>query len=357
METLIQTGITIIAGFIGYGIREYQNKIKPFVTFQKILHAKKNDIISIPSHYVNALKNAIYCKGLKEEIRINNFDEVWDRCDDFKRFGLETIQDLTKLMDADDNSEFSDALSECLKGRLLDKFIMVLLVNDLLDFKDYDEKDITVEFTIEKDNGVGFFHFPRNGVGFGRALNHPAIWIHVKPFVETILTLDMEKIKYIFQKIKLLFQEEYNRAVSIYNDLSKINDQYDMYGFAYNITNLSSKPIAINNSGKAIVKLGKNKYPLDVRLASSPSGDEDSKDIDYPLSIKSGESRNVIWFTNDYVAKTKYGDEIINIHDKKNSLFRVEFKIFKIGLLKRFTYQTPYFNFQKHKEKTTDNKV
>ena len=94
-----------------------------------------------------------------------------------------------------------------------------------------------------------------------------------------------------------------------------------MYGFSFSITNLSSRPIAIDNNGEAIIKVGKNKYPIDMKLAIEDIQDDKTIDIDYPLAINSGETKIICWITKKCVSESDYSDGILSAHKQKSSQF------------------------------------
>ena len=202
---LLKVIVPVATAFVGYGIREYQNRNKPFITFDGIVESgKRYDIIKIPKNVIDTLDDAVFCKGLLEETRHGSFLQAYERCSLMKRFGLETLNNFDKLFTTSDKTFFIEALSENFNNNLLDRFIMVLLVNDIINFQKYSISDSKIEFTID-DDGIGFFHFPQNGVSFGKSLKNPAIIYHVLPFIKIIQSLDSGIIIDLFNEIKKLF--------------------------------------------------------------------------------------------------------------------------------------------------------
>lgn len=335
----------LAGGLLGYALREFQNRIKPFFQIYSINGecVAGWELLVIPDNIREQLGDSFYIKTLEKEERFTDVYKCWDRADDVKRFWPDVSLLLEKITETDEQPDLEEHLYELLNSTWFDQWFTRLISRSSIQFtpssSDLPERiSVLIDHENEENNGVIWFRSSFGTTSFGQQLNNPAMLQNFSVFIDNLKRLDSDNIKKSLLTFKRYMEKEYQIAVNVHNDLRKLIDSCSRWLFRIAFTNLSNNPVVITKKAEVTVvdKKTKTPYPLQCALAKIvfQKGETNIQHSNAPISVRGGQTIEFAFVTKLAQSAMELGDDIRNVFERGSGECQVLLHLQRPGLFK-----------------------
>ncbi len=360
IQAYIFTAFLVFFGaIIGYFLREYQNRARPFIAIKEV-----SGDIQKPTQNIGLSKNII--KELASSFLINKLSE-----NDTLGEVRDSFSDAHKIsICGKDFIELIDKISRALKNKDEDTFLK--LISQMLMDVDYEfwlykftsterltpptiSKNLPTKIEIidsDEEDGCIWFIFDRGSTSFGHGFRkHPILRIKCDFFIKLIQTIDFRGLANVFSQIRNIFEKELLIAKDLETKFKEIIDESSRWEIQLYVANLGQTPFLINNTAQLEIleesgaKL--NEECFMILLSKDKDNRLSRKDTLSPLVLGSEQDTSFSFLTKNTQSKMKRGKLLREIYNSGKSECQLSFNIEQAGFKRNKILNTPKFTFKK----------
>jgi hypothetical protein len=333
---------------VGYGLREWRNRVTPL--FEVIGTdggtTKRSETVTVPKEISDELKGSFYLGELQPESSLGDIYDCWNRCDDVKQLWPETKLAIEETIAARTDDEFLRNISEVLRYKKADDWLVRLLINGKLDFQldhavaNGDEK-VHFWFEDEREKCV-WFDLPPNGRSFGNRMDHPAIRDKCMPFIIALSRMHRSGIAHALRQYISVFDVDHRKALACIHDLKKIDNENSQWAFYCYLANTGHSPLVVEKLAALTAVDGrtgtKHRHPCYLCLVDEKSFS--LSDTRTPLIVSPGEGKVFALLTSDRQKDMNLGPALRELYERGDGKCHLSVVLRRSGLLRRQRYRT-----------------
>jgi hypothetical protein len=338
---------------IGYAIREYRNRVRPFFQITEIAGATKktSDMIEIGTNVEQKLKNILLIgdeDDVNKTMYLGTLDEMLNRINILVKKWPDSRVLVSQILKSKDDKTISKALSKALLDIMIENMVHMLLIQDkisVIKSPDGQNKSINIDYDGEGElNGTYWISFPSEMIRFGQDYNKKALKKKVTPFIESISAMNKDIIKDVFRQFNDIMEKEYKTAMECQADVKELvdkNSRWTVHGY---IANISKSPIVIECDG--IIHVHDNrrvKYKESCFLIIENVEIEDEDEVEVkttPLVVRQGEDCEFAFVTKSTQSEMDFGKELRVAFERGEAKCCLSIKLRRVGLIKRQGYKS-----------------
>jgi len=354
-EALIVVIFSAISTAIGYWIREWQNRFRPFmsiVSFEgdNFLRSTK---IKLDSDIAEKTEKTFFIGNLSEITTLGNIKDAKDKANIILETVPETIKNIDNFIETlgkKDETKLAifRSLENLFRSGDIDLFILKLLQQGEIHIPKTPRDEETYVYDLSEvtyNGGCYCLTYESKTLFIGTDFNKQS---HYKGFFTPLVTilrvLDKENIINAFGIIKNKLISEVAVGNVILSKLQDILNSNSLWEVELFIANLRSTPLLLENTANIYVKdkTGATfceKCKLSIR-EKNDAGKTIQQPSNYPLIIPNGGSVTISYFTEKSQKEMDCGDDFRSAFIKKQAEAWLELSMSGVGLIKKRIYKT-----------------
>lgn len=357
--------LVAFSAFLGYVVREYQNRVEPFYRILGVSGEVTNVQFEceIPQETREWLRDSKVFNAIQERDKLSNLNNARKdiaRAKSNKEEIEDTVSEIIKRIRLDDCT-YTDNLSALLSNHY---FYLILRKNLYSKDLSYSRKPIEIDedermnFSRNKDDdGEVIIDFPNRRVRFGSDFDkYEYIYKLMEPFILAVVNYDKELLKQVLEDFLELFSKSFVEIDLHDRNLEQEIDACSQWAFHMFIANNSSKPFIIGKSGLLMVKdrNTRARFKEEVYLAlinlQRTGKAEGIWDLPSDHVLKSGESCHLLLLTKDIQKDMSDGLALRNTFTNDSGEAVLTIPLHRIGLTKKTKLTTRPFPFNNKAE-------
>ena len=347
--------ISSVAGLIGYLIREWQNRFRPFisiVSFGGDIFLNDTKIILSPD-ITKKTEKTFYIDRLTEKTNLRNINRACEDADYLSRKVPEIICQIDEFIGALKNNESHLTIFRSLENLFrtdhTDRLVRLLLINGKIPIQKMTRNENEYIYELSESTqisgGCYVLSYEGNtlfiGTNFQEDAHNKDIF---KPLIQMLRVVDKNNIISTFEIIKNEINSELIVANSIYTELQNIihnNSQWETELF---IANLKRTPLLLENTAIIHVadKTGATFHEECEMIIREKNADGKivKKPSKFPIIISNGEYVTISYSTKKSQKEMERGDDFRNAFIKRQAKAWLTLSMLGVGLIKKRTYKT-----------------
>jgi hypothetical protein len=230
---------------------------------------------------------------------------------------------------------------------------MRILLRDMISLKKEVKKpkkrNVQVYKDEEKERGkFVWMDFEGVTIKFGHHLDSPAVESKVIPFIDSIASLDEDRIENVFDQVRDILQNEYEAASQIAGDMKGILNENSRWVFYFYVANMRKSPFAIrDNVTLEVEDPAGSRFTKDCYIADLDFEEDEPKisDINHPLIVGPESEMFFAIITSKTQSEMDKGSAIREAFERGEAKFKVKIPIIKKGFFKHQTYESEELDF------------
>jgi len=347
--------ISSVAGLIGYAIREWQNRFRPFmsiVSFGGGYFMSDTDITLDPD-ITKKMEKTFYISRLIEK---TNMRRIYSAKEDVTYLSIkapEIISRIDEFIGTIKNGESNLMIFKSLKDLFniygIDFLIATLLVSGRIPIqkilKKEDEYIYGLSESTRISKGCYVLSYQGETLYIGTRFNEDNHFKFVfEPLVQMLRAVDKNNIITTFENMKNEINSELIAANSVLNELNNIINNNSQWETELFIANLKRTPLLLENVAFIHVtdKTGATFYEeCELWIHEKDADGETIKNPSkYPIIIPNGGNVKISYFTKKSQKEMERGDDFRNAFVHKQAKAWLTLSMTGVGLIKKRTYKT-----------------
>gem|GEM_PF-5965351 len=358
VAALITVALTVIAGSIGYFLREWLSRSKPFIAITGIEGDGKRGgaRIEVPEKIVKALEQSQIQPRLSQRSRLPDVDNTLVAANDVRNQAQDLIDTARKFKlaaAANDQPAAQSALAELMLDEEFDQWACILIGERAVTVPPHDPVAPVVIDCSEEPNARGgafAIGFPGRSFRFGSSLNDYALYKSgVGALVELVKRMELSKLSAVLDGIAQQLSQEISIARDIAPGLQEIIDKNSQWSIQIYVANLGKSPFLVQTSATMeIVDRSGAKYSEPCALLifeDGPDGERSRIKATSPLVVKAESDVTFEFVTNSTQSEMVAGDAIRALYKAKSAAVHMSFSIDRPGLLRTKILRSERVNF------------
>jgi hypothetical protein len=352
-DEVLATLIALAAAVVGYGIREFLNRARPF--FQVLLIdggvRRLSDRLNLPEETCKKLEAGVV--PLRKEIvagstTLGDLAEFCDEAQDLMNVWdrIEPLFDI--LSKATSQAETLEVLPKILQFKVVERWIVLSILGDRLTIpKPADAGEVIPLYFSEERDGTNWLAFPGATFFFGFGLKDAGVSAKMKPFYELIRVVDIDGVKQVVSQIRGLMAAGRHRAAELIHPLKERLNEGSRWRFVVYFANLSSGPMLIGKMGQiAVSEQSLNKpFKEEVYLVLHGEGSSLS-DAVTPLVVRPGEDATFSFITTQKQEQMAKGRAFREVFEKGGGRLKIELRLQRVGMFKQQIFRSSAIPFE-----------
>ena len=359
IQAAILTALLAFCGaIIGYFLKEYQNRSKPFISLQRMNGkiTKQTQYVKISKNDCKELASSIFITKLNEEDELSEVSKSSSDAEKINEYGKGFINLIDKVIDTIKNKDedgFLSLISKLLSDRDYEYWIFRMTAAEHVNPPNIKE-DLPIKIEIydsEENDGCIWFSFPRGSTSFGKGFHkHPIIRAKADYFIKLIQLIDFEGLGNVFDQVKQLFGKELLIAKEFGTKLEEILNENSRWEIRLYVANLGRTPFLINNTASLEIfeesgaKFDEECYM--VLLLKDKDGNPYLQDTLSPLVLGSEKDISFSFITKNVQQKMEKGKLLREVYNSGKSECRLSFSIEQVAFIRNKIIKTPKFKFK-----------
>lgn len=350
---IITVFIAMLAGTAGYFFREYSSKAEPFFQILTINGDKTrtDDDVLITPKLMADLSDTFYLPTLDptldKEVKYGKIFDLQSKINDIKNFSTNVRQAVDRVLLAQTDYEFVDALSELFRFTFFDIWMYRLLFSEKLNLTDVssDSEEKIKIYDDDSSEGSVWINFPQKPVNFGQNLKTPVVRAKYNVFLEGVKRLDRPFLEKALKSFKDRLDRECHIANEIFTEVEDLRNNHSRWGICAYIANLNNYPLVIETESTVLIKDKRTgAFPEDCELAIVNIADDGQLNLtrpaNMPIVLQPSSSVQLGFITKRTQGDMPLGADIRAAFNRKQANCQVEIRVRKIGLFKRRIYKS-----------------
>lgn len=355
---LLTAFLTFFGAIIGYFLREYQNRAKPFIAIKEVRGDMYKDLqsIKISKDTIKELDSSVLIKKLIENDILRNVEESFFEAHKINKYGndlIELIDNTISAINNKDEDNFLKLISQTFMGVDYNYWILVLVTSEQLNPPNIKE-DLPIKIEIidsDEYDGSVWFNFTRGATNFGEGFHEsPILRAKSDFFIKLIQTIDFEGLANVFFQIRNIFEKELMIAKDLVTKLDEIRNENSSWEIQLYVANLGRTPFLINNTAQLeILEESGAKLNEECLMALLNEGEDNelsSTETLSPLVLGSEQDTSFSFITKNQ-SKMKKGKLLRVIYNSGKSECQLFLNIEQVGFKRNKILKTPKFTFKK----------
>ncbi len=332
---ILATIIGLVGGLIGYAIREYLNRSRPFYHLTRVDGGtiRKADTVLVSEDILTSLTDTFFDFKLQSETTLANIDDRLTHANEVVNSWPGIEKKIQQLEKCQQNEDFIEHLYEVFELSYFREIAFQLLVRDKISIAspDRDKEEVIQIYDDDENEGCVWIWFPEHATKFGRNLKMPAVRAKCQRFLDCIRVGDCDKLLTLFRSIHQIMQREYQSALRVQQLLTALRNENSRWVFHAYFANLGHMPVIIQKDTQLIINDPKTGvFREKCYLAVVREGN--IEDIATPLVVKAGEDASVCFITDNIQRTMDLGKAIRESFDRGKAACRVKIRVFRVGL-------------------------
>jgi hypothetical protein len=358
VAALITVALTVIAGSVGYFLREWLSRSKPFIAITGIEgDAKRGGArIEVPEKIVKALEQSQIQPRLSQRSRLPDIDDTLAAANDVRNQAQDLIDTARKFKlaaAANDQSAAQSALAELMLDEEFDLWACILIGERAVSVPPYDPMVPVVIDCSEEPNARGgafAIGFPGRSFRFGSSLNDYALYKSgVAALVELVKRMELSKLSAVLDGIAQQLSQEISIARDIAPGLQEIIDKNSQWSIQIYVANLGKSPFLVQTSATMeIIDRSGAKYSEHCSLLifeDGPNVERSRIKATSPLVVKAESDVTFEFVTNSTQSEMVAGDAVRALYKAKSASVHMSFSIDRPGLIRTKVLRSERVNF------------
>ncbi len=363
ISTLITGGTSLASGVIGFFLREYGNRVKPFISVLKVegdLRDRRPD--ESTSAEVIALGKQIYdltAEELTENSDSDELDSLYREAKQIVNNGQSFISGVDQfilLKEAGNTSESINAIIKILENSTFENWIICsAMIASYRIPKANGQNSEEVEIYEEQNIDEGTFvvkYREKAGATFGKGTTKSKLIKDLcAKFLDLVKKEDVNGLGFVLAKVKDLVQRALPIATQLSEKIKAIQNNQSRWGVQIFIANLSKNPVLINQGAILHIEDAKGaRYQLECKLVifkKDKGGDDGKYTSDGPFVHQAQSSSKIEFCTRLTQEQLKENGPILRaIFDSCTAKCWVKFSVQRVGLFRQQFVRTKKIDFR-----------
>jgi len=360
IAAIVTVGLTVVAGAIGYLIRERATSAKPFVAILEIDGGAlaANNRVEVPQDVVESLKGSALFEDLVPSSRLRDITERWQRLASFNQqcpVMLRYCSSLSRALKRGNIDDVQSVLYELFRDRFSDDQVSLLIFSGAVSVPAANESlPIVLPCTFEAkyDGGCYSVAIAGNTTTVSRNLTDAPLLgkQRIEAFIELVRRLELPKLSAVFFEIERIIQQSQGVAAVAAPKLEEILDQNSQWSFKIFAANLGTTPFLVAPQINLFVQdTTKAEYSEQcelVLLEQDSSGEEVRRGSSAPLILRAQSDLTFIVVTAAVQAKMERGGELRQVFKSGKARCQIGFHADQVGFRRRIDFNSPKVLFR-----------
>jgi hypothetical protein len=355
---ILATLIAIIAGVVGYFIREWLTRAQPFVSVIRIEGSSRRVAakVSVPDRAVKSSTKSNLCDELADSSRLKDVLNTLATAKTIEARAQEVIDLIDAFAGAVNRRDAQSAqsfLEELMLDDDFDDWASSLLGERTVAVPAFDSRIAPlIECSEESSARGGCFAigFPRSTLRFGSGLSNLALYkTNIRALVELISRLEYTKLAQVLESIKTELTKELGLARDLSPPLQEIADKNSQWSFRTYLANLGNAPFLVQTEAELEIKdqsgasftepcfliLLKQEQDREMRRVKAQS----------PLVVQSQHDTTFDFVTTKTQADLAAGETIRSMFKSGSARCRIRFTVERPGHFRRTSVTSAWTKF------------
>ncbi len=342
---VIVTCIGLAGAGLGYAIREYRNRVRPFFQIVHIDGAmiKGDDRVEIPEQVSKKLTDTFYLDELGELSALSEVCKVYAQTNEMVNLWQQDKPAVEEILRSPDEARMADSLCSALNSESIDEWLMRMLVSNRITVNytpAEDSKEMVPVHEDAENKGMVWLFFPRKATSFGSHLSNAAVRAKCKAFIDAVRFMHVDTIKNTFDQFKQIVESSYTKAVECRPVIKELVNERSRWCFKCYLANLSSHPIMLENTARITVRDSNTKVRFVeacylVLWTVQEGGKRILSDTRSPIVVRPGGDAEFAFITDMTQSGMDLGKAMRECYDRAESRCHITVAMRKVGLLKR----------------------
>ncbi len=360
VAAVVTVGLTVVAGAIGYLIREHVTRAKPFVAVLEISGGTRasGSRVDVPQDLVESLRRCTIFPDLEPSSRLSDITDAWRTLARFARNGpnlLALCSTLIRALNRGDGDEVQSALYGIFNNPFSDEMVSNLVAYGEVTVPPADQAlPVVLPFTFEANYDGGCYFLAIAGTTAGVSSNLSKMTVlgrqRFDAFFELIKRLELPKLVHIFSQVEAIAQKLHPVAVVASPKLEEILDQNSQWSFKIFAANLGTTPFLVAPQITLFVQdTTKAEYSEHCELGlveHDQEGEEVRRPSAAPLILRAQSDVTFVVVTATVQEKMERGAELRQVFKSGKAWCEIRFTADQVGFRRRITFNSPRVQFR-----------
>lgn len=360
LAAAITVAMTVLAAALGYFLREWLARVKPFIAVVSIDGDVRRaaTYIEVPEAILSPIQGAPIISSLSEKAALPDIEEVLEQASGVIKHApifLDMVKQFRKAADSSDSGIAQSVIGGMLGNYRVDHWLTLLLgEKHVVPIAHDPSLPILVPCTFEQNHRNGSYMIGLTGDGsvYGKSLNQFGLYRQNSlEFIGLIERLELKKLAVFFEASAIKISELLSICKDVAPLLQGIVDRNSQWTVGLFLANLGKTPLLLQRDAKLLIsdKNSGGTYQIDLSLIilkKNKEGRDERYEARSPLVVRSESDVTFEFATRETQEEMKNGDAIRLLFKSGAGVCEVAFSAERAGPWRFQAISSPSVTFE-----------